>query len=89
MSLRLLAFPCVIVRNLRKRILSPLRLPVPPSRLEKAFLLYVSRRLAAAFKDCFYARIECCTSLALSGSSTRNAEPLPGLLSTLIVPPCF
>jgi hypothetical protein len=65
-----------------RRILSPLRLPVPPSRRGRVFLLYGRWRdlnnhsTGKGFR----------TGDAIVGSLTRNSVPCPGLLSTMIAP---
>ena len=65
-----------------RRILSPLRLPVPPSRLGKVFLLYGTLPIVKTCQaGCGFA-----TGTAIMGSSTLKLEPSPGLLSTPIDP---
>src|SRR5215469_4432098 len=72
-----------------RRILSPLRLPVPPSRLGrihlgKAFLLYgTHRRFEHGYTTSGF-----CTGIAVNGNSTRKEAPSPRRLSTVIDPRC-
>ena len=63
-----------------RRILSPLRLPVPPSRLWKAFFIV---RQAFSILELPRRAADSATGAAIFGRSTRNAAPSPGLLSTV------
>ena len=64
-----------------RRILSPLRLPVPPSRRSEGFSIV--RQLFSIMK-LGYAGSGLATGAAILGNSTQNKAPSPGLLSTVI-----
>jgi hypothetical protein len=67
------------------KLLSPLRLPVPPSRPRRLFHCTA----AVANFEYGHAGSGLCTGVATSGNSTRKIAPSPGWLSTPIEPRCW